>query len=219
MRDVHVWTGHPPFGQLSKKEYHAMAQTGDPTPAPPGQPEFSRRVPVGRIGTLALDMTVEARAEECRAIAARLGVPSVGALRCVYRVAAAHRRGHFTAHGLLDARVRRVCVVTLEHFTETVAESFEIRFVPEHQIGEDISAEDPDSVDEVPYDGEALDLGEEAVAQLALMLAPYPRKDGARHDVGVDVVPAGEDAETEEETSETRPSPFAALAKLRDKMQ
>jgi len=195
-----------------------MVQTDAQAP----MPEFSRLVPLGRIGTLPYEMTVTAKPDECKAIAVRLGVPSVPELKCAYRVIPAHRRGHFTAHGMIEARVRRICVVTLEHFTETIADRFEVRFVPESQFKED-DGTDPDAIDEVPYPGDALDLGEEAVAQLALMLDPYPRKDNARHDTGVDVVPVDgapdESGDEDAAAAEDRPSPFAGLAKLRDKMQ
>ena len=54
-----------------------------------------------------------------------------------------------------------------------------MRFVVEEQADEDI---DPESEDEIVYDGSTIDLGEAATEQLALGLDPYPRKPGATLD-------------------------------------
>ena len=72
-----------------------------------------------------------------------------------------------------------------------------VRFVPEGREDPEL---DPDSDDEIPYSGVAIDLGEAAAEQLALMLDPYPRKPGA------DLPAAADDSQT---------SPFAALARLK----
>ncbi|MGC9269929.1 MAG: DUF177 domain-containing protein, partial [Acidiphilium sp.] len=61
---------------------------------------------------------------------------------------------------------------------------------------------DPDAPDEIVADGTIIDLGVILVEQLALALDPYPRKAAA-------ALPA-------DQTSHHR-SPFAALARLRDK--
>ncbi|GBQ72263.1 hypothetical protein AA103196_3012 [Ameyamaea chiangmaiensis NBRC 103196] len=189
-----------------------MAHTEERGAAPPV--ELSRLVTVGRIGQGPFEMTVEARESERHAIAARLGVPEVRALSCSYRVVAGHGRRDFVAHGQLSAKVRRVCVVSLEEFTETVAERFAVHFVPAGRATDD--GQDPESMDDVPYEDDALDLGEESVAQLALALDPYPRKNGVRHEHGVDVAPADADGS---EVPDEAPSAFAGLAKLRDRLQ
>ncbi len=120
-------------------------------------------------------MTVEATEAERAALAARLDLPAILALRCRFAVAAP-ARGIVAASGRLEARVVRTCVVSLEDFETPIAEDFAIEFVPEGTESDD---PDPESVDEIPYAGDALDLGEAAAEQLALALDPYPRRPDA----------------------------------------
>ncbi len=137
--------------------------------------EFSRPLMVERIGNAPLTVRVEAGAEECRALAARMGVPAVLALSCEFLL---RRDAAETIHaeGRLSARVIQVCVVTSDEFEAEITEPFTVRFVPEGTESEEIDVE---AEDEVPYAGKALDLGEAASEQLALALDPYPRQPGA----------------------------------------
>jgi Large ribosomal RNA subunit accumulation protein YceD len=137
-------------------------------------PEFCRLVPLERIRAAGLTITVEADAAERAALAARLGVPELCALSCRFRLRPA-KAGAVMAEGELRARVRQVSVVSLEEFEAELAEDFLLRFVPE---GSETAELDPESVDEMPYAGAAVDLGEAAVEQLALALDPYPRQAG-----------------------------------------
>lgn len=160
-------------------------------------PELSRPFRAERIGTTPFAVHVEASAEECQALAARLRLPAVLALSCdfvLYRLEAEA----IQAEGRLCARVIQVCVVTLDEFEAEITEPFTVRFVPE---GAEAAVIDPEMEDEIPYQGNAIDLGEAASEQLALALDPYPRQPGV-------VLPAGE----------TEPSsPFAGLAALRQR--
>ena len=70
---------------------------------------------------------------------------------------------------------RQTCVVSLDPFDADVVETFTIRFVPRGTEQEEL---DPDSDDEVTYQGGLLDLGEAASEQLALALDPFPRIPG-----------------------------------------
>ena len=89
--------------------------------------------------------------------------------------------------------------MSLDNFPQGVTERFQLRFVPAGQESDD---EDPDAPDEIPYAGNALDLGEAAAEQLALALDPYPHKPG--------VAPVEADPE-----ADMQPNPFAALTRLR----
>lgn len=137
-------------------------------------PELHRPIPIDRIGAQGLDMEITASAEERTALAARMQVPAIGELHCRFQL----RRvgGVIAAEGLLRARLTQVCVVTLDEFEHGVSEDFAVHFVP---TGEEDEDPDPDAVDQVPYIGNAIDLGEAAAEQLALVLDPYPRKPGA----------------------------------------
>ncbi len=137
-------------------------------------PELSRKIAVDRIapGTRIL---VEASAAECAALARRMGVPAVLALRCRFDLHPGANGAVVTA-GHLDARVVQNCVVSMEDFEAPVTEDFSARFVPEGTISPDI---DPDAPDEIAYRGGQIDLGEAAAEQLGLALPPFPRKPGA----------------------------------------
>jgi len=162
--------------------------------------EISRPIPLDRIRADALTISVESSADERNAVAGRLQESLVESLSCIFvlsRQTGSKRSGEIIARGHLRARVQRECVVSLELFVEEIDEQFHVRFVPEGDESEEDS--DPESLDEIPYAGTVIDLGEAAVEQLALALDPYPRKPGA-------VLPA--------ELSDEASGPFAALAKL-----
>ncbi|SHL71959.1 YceD family protein [Roseibium suaedae] len=120
--------------------------------------------------------------------------------------------------GTLVADVRQICVVTLEPFVQRLTDEIDRTFEPvstrprrpkdlndDGEIEIDLEGIDPP---DVMIDG-VLDLGALICEQLALNIDPFPRKPGAEFD---DVV---EDAGDEGETAEEKPSPFAALAKLK----
>lgn len=159
-------------------------------------PELHRLLAVDRLGPDGLDLTVEASAAECAALAERMQVPAVLALSCHYHLVRPVA-GCITAHGRLHGRVVRTSVVSLEDFETAVEEDFTVRFVP---AGEESDQIDPESDDEIPFRAGMLDLGEATAEQLGLALDPYPRRPG-------------------EELPDSDPglatSPFAALATRR----
>jgi uncharacterized metal-binding protein YceD (DUF177 family) len=158
-------------------------------------PEFHRPFVVDRVGE-GCEHMVEATPAECAALAQRMGIPALLFLSCRFSL---HdiRRGSVLAEGRLRATVRRECVVSLDLFDMKLRDNFRIRFVPS---GRETNDEDPESDDEIPYDGNSIDLGEAAAEQLALSLDPYPRKP---------------DAVLTELDPEAEASPFAALLRLR----
>ena len=188
-------------------------------------PEFSRRIPVSRIGLGGLEQTIEASSAECRALAERLQLPAVASFSCRFLLAPPRRR-QVMAEAELRAEVTQVCVVSLEPFEATVSERFTLRFVPETaadkiaaRTGDDTGADalqdhdiDPSLPDELTYADDAIDIGEAASEQLALALDPYPRMPGIALPEFDGAPPAdGEPAEA----SADLPHPFAALARLR----
>ncbi|OJY76926.1 MAG: hypothetical protein BGP12_05655 [Rhodospirillales bacterium 70-18] len=167
-------------------------------------PELHRPLAVERIGGAGRDQLVQADAAECAALARRMGIPAVLGLSCRFHLTL-EPRGVVLAEGELDARLVRVCVVSLEEFEAVVAERFRVRFVPEADVAEQEDEEDdavldPESDDEIPYRGGTIDLGEAAAEQLALVLDPYPRRP---------------DATLPDAATEAAESPFAALARLK----
>jgi uncharacterized metal-binding protein YceD (DUF177 family) len=164
------------------------------TVAPP--PEFYRPLALDRLGAAALDVEVTATPAECAALALRLGIPAVHAFSCRFHLRRVEA-GRIAAEAALSARLVRDCVITLDPFETDVAETFRFVFVP---AGTETDDDDPESDDEIPYAGVAIDLGEAAAEQLALALDPYPHQPGAE-------LPA--------EAQEPLESPFAALARPR----
>jgi uncharacterized metal-binding protein YceD (DUF177 family) len=158
-------------------------------------PEFYRPLSLDRIGQLGLDMTVEATPAECSALAVRMNLPAVLAVSCTFHLIR-ESRDKILARGVLRAQVRQTCVISLEEFDAPLQEVFQVRFVPVGEEGDDI---DPDSDDEIPFEGNLIDLGEAAAEQLGLALDPYPRMPGVE-------MPEIED--------DPEPHPFAALRRL-----
>ena len=157
-------------------------------------PEFHRPLSLDRIGPQGLDRTVEATPAECAALAVRMNLPAVLAVSCTFHLV---RDGRTVfARGVLRAKVAQTCVVSLDDLDAPVEEVFQVRFVPGGQETDDI---DPESDDEIPFEGNVIDLGEAAAEQLGLALDPYPRMPG------VDM-PAVED--------EPEQHPFEALRRL-----
>jgi uncharacterized metal-binding protein YceD (DUF177 family) len=161
-----------------------------------GVSEFHRPVALDRITAHGLDLTLDATTAECAALAARMKLPAVHALSCAFHLIR-ESRDVVAARGYLRARVTQTCIVSLEDFETDLEEGFQVRFVPSGEETDDI---DPESDDEIPFEGNQIDLGEAAAEQLGLALDPYPRMPGAE-------LPAAEvDIELH---------PFARLAGLR----
>ena len=137
--------------------------------------ELHRPVPADRVGAAGLDFTVEANEAECAALARRMLLPGVLALRCTFRLVRL-TADCVLAEGHLRAKVMQNCVVSLDDFEAEIDERFHVRFVPAGQESDD---PDPEADDEIGYTGGALDLGEAAAEQLGLALDPYPRAPGA----------------------------------------
>jgi uncharacterized metal-binding protein YceD (DUF177 family) len=158
-------------------------------------PEFSRPQRVDAVPPHGLQRRVEAEPSERVALALRMQVPAIEALACDWTLSSAPR-GRVIAQGRLSARLTQTCVVTLDEFSSSMEERFTVHFVP---AGEEQEDEDPESPDELPYEGAVIDLGEAAAEQFGLALDPYPRKPGAELS----------------QSGMTEDSPFAALQKLR----
>jgi len=157
---------------------------------------MQRPVALDRIGLQGMSLDVEASASELPAIAGRLRVVALAKLQCAFKL---RRIGATTieVQGVLQARVTETCVVSLDPFEHEAREAFTLYFVPAGTEDDDL---DPEAIDEIPYSGSAIDLGEAAVEQLALALDPYPRQPGAALPADLTDEPSG---------------PFAALQALR----
>lgn len=167
------------------------------TPAP----EFSRLVEVGRLRPAGETMEIAASPVECAAVARRLGIEALVLLEARVALVPAGA-GVIDAKGMIRARLTQICVVSLDPFEQTLDVPLHLVFRPGSEA--DLAADqtvDPETEDEVPYQGGRFDLGESVVETLALALDPWPRRPGAV----LEVPPAEAPAD----------GPFAALARRR----
>lgn len=172
-------------------------------------PEFSRPVPVDRLGDAVRSKQIEATPEERAALARRFSLPAIEELTADFAIRRPNLGPIVTVDGRFRASVVQVCVVSLEPFSATVEDDISLSFTLDPVVDAleiDIDAADPDEPE--PLEGGRLDLGELAAQHLSLALDPHPRAPG----VAVpDEVKAEDDDPDEEEPS----NPFAALAALK----
>lgn len=164
------------------------------------QPEFSR--PIDRHRIPAGLLTLTATEAECAALAKRFALVSVERLAAT--VTLVDDGAAVTATGLLSAAIVQSCAVSGEDLPVKIDEPFTLRFVPEQApLGDEIELE-ASALDEIPYEGETFDLGEELAQTLGLAIDPYaegPNADRIRREAGL-----GDEASS---------GPFAALAALK----
>lgn len=141
----------------------------------------------------------------------RAAVAQLANVRDVLRLSAVFdltRRGAgVQVDGQVSGRVGQTCVVTLEPMESDVAETADLRFVPQAPVEDEMSSDGHSaSVDEEPPEpliGGKVDLGAIATEFFVLGIDPYPRKPGAQF-----AAPKVEDK---------GPHPFAALAALKNR--
>lgn len=140
---------------------------------PAEETPLSRIVGAADIGDADEAYDIDATAAECAAIARQFKIPRIGSLSGRFLLQP-DRQGRILATLHLTARVTRTCVVSLEEFETRIDEETPLVFIPADQIAP--FDDDPESPDEIPFDGIAIDLGVALTEQLALSLDPYPRK-------------------------------------------
>lgn len=145
---------------------------------------MSRRFDVASVRDAGTAVRVESTAAERDALAADCGLPGIDALDADLRVVREGADG-LRVTGAVTARVRQVCVVSLDEFATDLVEPVDVRFAPEAEVatleaahaarppgGEDEDTEDlPD-----PIVNGRIDLGALVAEILVLGLDPYPRK-------------------------------------------
>jgi uncharacterized metal-binding protein YceD (DUF177 family) len=156
-------------------------------------------------------VTRSASQAERDALARALDIPAIERLD----VSGAVRplsRGRYGFEGRLEAVVVQSCVVTLEPVSRAVDEAIDVIFSPEaDNMAPETNADGEHEIEilsapEVePIDHGRMDLGRVVFEVLSAGLDPYPRREGAEFDWTDPVQATG------------AASPFAALAKLKDK--
>ena len=166
----------------------------------PGRSEFSRLVPLARVGSEALRQEIAATEEERAALARRFGLVSIDRLTSTVELV---RRGRdlVLLRAAFDAAFVQDCVVTLEPGPGTASERFALLYGPpeaeEGAVGtdEDVAFE--------PLTADVIDIGEAVAQEFSLALPPFPR--------------SAEAAIEAEEPVPVEETPFAALARLAER--
>ena len=162
-------------------------------------PEFSRLVPLARLGSEPFQTTIEATPEERERLAERFDLVVLNRLAAVVmlqRVSGERIRLYAT----FEAEFAQSCVVTLDPVPGRVVQTFSLVYAPleEQQTEIDIDVDEP--VFE-PLTGDAIDIGEAVAQELSLALPDFP---GLAY-AFIDPL----------EAAESEDSPFAALERLR----
>lgn len=146
---------------------------------------------------------LEASEAERAAIAEALEIVSLESLTAEVTVRPWRGEG-VRVTGVVRAALHQECVVTLEPVAATVEEAFDMRLHPDVVESADVEV-DPEAPDPPePLAGNAVDVGAIALEHFVLGIDPYPRAPGVAFE------PPGDEDEAE-------PSPFAALASLKDR--
>jgi hypothetical protein len=178
-------------------------------PAGPA-PEFSRPIDLTDLAPGGLERDLEASAEECAGLARRFELEALAALSASLRILPLSGGVGARVEGRFQARLTRLCVISLEPFDAEVAESFKLDLLPAELIDNGGAVEQFTEEDVEPFAGPSLDLGELVAQYLALALDPHPRRPG----VALDAALPG----AAEPARDGRAGPFAALGELRRKM-
>jgi hypothetical protein len=177
------------------------------TPVPPA--EFSRLTAADQIGPQETGREIVANATERARLAERFGLLALDRLTATVSL----RRGSggvIEVRGRFEAEVVQACVVTLEPVRSRLSEDFAIAFGIGATAGAGaviVGLEGEDPPEEL-VEGR-IDLGEAVAQQLAVALDPYPHAPGAGE--------KPEAADQGEAGAEKTASPFAALARLRER--
>jgi uncharacterized metal-binding protein YceD (DUF177 family) len=161
-------------------------------------PEFSRLVPVTRLGSEPSRHEIAASATECRRLARRFDLLTLDRLAAVVTLQR-QSGGRIRLEATFEAEFAQSCIVTLEPVSGKIVEKFVLLYGPAENAPIDI---DPD-IDEPAFEaltGDAIDVGEAVAQELSLTLPEFPRHPDA------DLEPA---ASTEPEAN-----PFAVLTNL-----
>jgi uncharacterized metal-binding protein YceD (DUF177 family) len=161
-------------------------------------PEFSRLVPLARVGVEPYRQTIAATEAERAALARRFDLVTLDRLDAVVELV---RRGDemILLRADFEAAFEQSCIVTLDPIGGAVGERFELLYGP-------VAAEEAAAAlvgDEVafePVDGDVIDIGEAVAQEFSLALPAFPRSPDAI------VEPAAEPLE--------EAHPFAALSRL-----
>ena len=159
-------------------------------------PEFSRRVPLARLGPTPFRQDIAATEDERRALARRFDLVALDRLCAAVEVI--HQgRDMVLLRATFEAEFVQSCVITLDPVAGAMSQYFALLYGPpdkEEVAGEIVG----DEIAFQPLDGPSIDIGEAVAQEFSLALPPFPRSSGA----SIDTELAAQDG-----------GPFAALAR------
>lgn len=165
-------------------------------------PEFSRPVPLARLGAEPFRQQITASKAERAALARRFGLLSLARLTADVEIVR-HGADAFLLRAEFDAAFEQECVVTLDPVASAVHDQFALLYGPPD--AEPADANEQDFAFE-PLPVGAIDIGEAVAQEFSLALPPFPRAEGVSLETEAPPAAAAEPQ-----------SPFAALSKLLDR--
>lgn len=161
-------------------------------------PEFSRPVPLARVGAEPFRQEISATIGERAALARRFDLVSLDRLDAVVELAR-QDEGKVLLRAQFETAFEQLCTVTLDPFSSVLVERFTLLYGPPD--AEDAAAGMlADDVAFEPLCGDTIDIGEAVAQEFSLALPPFPRSP----DAAVEIEPPAAD----------EPGPFAALSRL-----
>lgn len=163
-------------------------------------PEFSRLVPLSRLGVTPFMQRIEATAEEREKLSRRFDLLALD--RLVAEVELRRQSAEIILlEAKLEAEFEQSCIVTLDPVRGAVSDRFSLIYGPAPEKQKEYIILSGDEPAFEPLDGDEIDIGEAVAQELSLALPVFPRDPGAAID-GAD-------------PAEPLEGPFAALARLR----
>ena len=140
-------------------------------------PEFSRPVPLARLGAEPFRQDISASEAERAALARRFDLLALDRLSARVELVRLGK-DRFVLRAAFDAAFVQSCVVTLDPVGGAVAEEFTLNYGPP-EAEEEIGGTVDDNIAFEPIVGTVIDAGEAVSQQFALALPPFPRIPGA----------------------------------------
>jgi hypothetical protein len=166
-------------------------------------PEFSRLVPLVRLGLEPFRQRIEATPEERERLARRFDLLALDRLAAEVEL---HRQSGkaILLEAAFEAEFAQCCAVTLDPLRSEISHRFSLIYGPAQEEEQQIALAADEPAFE-PLTGDAIDIGEAVAQELSLVMPLFPRYPDAM----IEEVPAAEPVE----------GPFASLALLRKRAE
>ena len=165
-------------------------------------PEFSRPVPLARLGFAPFRQQIEATPREREKLSRRFDLLALDRLNAAVEL---RRQGDqvIVLEAAFEADFVQSCVVTLEPVAGTICDHFTLVYGPA-EAEQGVESQGDDAAFE-PLNGDVIDIGEAVAQELSLSLPAFPRHPDAKSDTETAAQPTG--------------SPFISLARLKQRME